>query len=267
MYEKDKKPNDLDEDLFEDPEHYEGPSAEDFLFTKEELVEKKNRKKERNTSGKLIAYVLVLALLVSGFSVWINIFNIPSFEFLRKSNELSKIENIQNYKEAVVTIEGGNSKGTGFNISPEGFIVTNHHVIDDMLSILVIFPQGEFYQATVKETYPELDIALLEIEAQNLPYLELQDQKEWKLDDHIYVIGNPLAYSQIVMEGNIAGLDSRMQISAPIHKGNSGSPVIDTNGLVIGVVYAKTIPQLGKGEESVGLAVPIDTIPVFEINK
>jgi serine protease Do len=263
MYDKDKKSNNLDEDLFEDPEHYEGPTPEDFIFTKEELDEKKNRVKERNSSGKLIAFVLVMALLVSGFSVWINVFNLPSFEFLRKSNELSKIENIQSYKEAVVTIEGGNVKGTGFNISPDGFIVTNHHVIDDMLSIIVIFPHGEFYKATVKQSYPELDIALLEIEGGNLPYLELQGQQKWDLNDHIYVIGNPLAYSQIVMEGNIVGLDERMRISAPIHKGNSGSPVIDSDGLVIGVVYAKTIPQLGKGEESVGLAVPIDKIPGF----
>lgn len=263
MYDKDKKSSELDEDLFEDPEHYEGPTPEDFLFTKEEIEEKKAREKERASSGKLIAFVLVLALLVSGFSIWVKVFNLPSFDFIKKSNELSKIENIQNYKEAVVTIEGGNTKGTGFNISPDGFIVTNHHVIDDMLSIIAIFPHGEFYKATVKETYPELDIALLEIEGQNLPYLELQEETDWKLNDHIYVIGNPLAYSQIVMEGNIVGLDERMRISAPIHKGNSGSPVIDSNGLVIGVVYAKTIPQLGKGEESVGLAVPFDKIPGF----
>ncbi|MDF0725437.1 serine protease [Cytobacillus sp. S13-E01] len=260
---KDNEENHNDQDEFvEHPVDAwdEEPSLEDFLFAEEDDEKVVKKKKQRATIGKLVVFGLVIALLLSGLGVWVQVFNLPSLAFIKKSNELSQIENIQNYKEAVVTIEGNNVKGTGFNISADGFIVTNHHVIEDLSSILVIFPKGEFFTAKVKKTYPDIDIALLEIEGTNLPYLELQKNDNWSKNDHIYVIGNPLAYSQIVMEGNILGVTNTMRISAPIHKGNSGSPVIDSDGKVIGVVYAKTIPTIGSGEESVGLAVPIDQI-------
>ncbi|WP_174732412.1 S1C family serine protease [Mesobacillus harenae] len=234
------------------------PPLEDFLFTEEELEESEKRKKNRSFSAKLIALIIAAALLISGTGVWLEVFNLPSF--IKKSNELSKIENIQNYKEAVVTIESERSKGTGFNISPHGYIITNYHVIENAGTLQIIFPHGEFFTATEIESHPELDIALLKIEGDELPYLELQEEKNWQVADPIYVIGNPLAYSQVVMEGEILQNTAPMHISAPIEKGNSGSPVINHNGKVISVVYAKTIPQIGADEDAAGLAVPVDQI-------
>ncbi|RIW38313.1 serine protease [Bacillus salacetis] len=244
----------------EETEHLNEPELEDFLFDDEE-------KPPKSRAGILltrsIAVLIALSLIISILAVWVNVFNLPSFSFLPKSNELSKIENIKDYKKAVVTIEGNGTKGTGFNISKEGSIITNHHVIESMSPITVIFPNGEIMRAEIEEDYPDLDIALLEVEGKGLPYLEIQNGGKWKKGDSIYVIGNPLAYNQIVMEGDITKSGERLFLSAPIEKGNSGSPVIDSEGKVIGVVYAITIPSIGSADDQAGLAVPVDRIPVL----
>jgi serine protease Do len=257
----DNEQNNLNDDNTPNEENIEEPPLEAFLFDEEENEKNENKKKQRAFFGKITAFIITIAMLLTALGVWVQVFNLPSFSFLKKSNELSQVENIQNYKKAVVTIEGGNSKGTGFNIDSNGRIITNHHVIDGMSSILVVFPDGEFYKAEKKKTYENLDIALLEIDGKDLPHLDIQQERNWKTGGNIFVIGNPLAYSQIVMEGNITASGDLLKISAPIEKGNSGSPVIDNKGKVIGVVYAKTLPKLGSGEESEGLAVPVDKIP------
>jgi serine protease Do len=242
---------------------HDEPDIEDFLFD-EEGEEESAKKKTRSLLAKMIAFIIALSLVISVLAVWVRVFNMPSFSFLPKSNELSKIENIQDYKKAVVTIEGNGTKGTGFNIAEDGIIVTNHHVIDNMVPITVVFPNGDIMQAELVEDYPELDIALLEIEGEGLPYLEIQEEEKWGSGDSIYVIGNPLAYNQIVMEGDITKAGKRLYLSAPIEKGNSGSPVIDGEGKVVGVVYAMTVPSLGSGENPEGLAVPVDRIPALQ---
>ncbi|TYS13809.1 trypsin-like peptidase domain-containing protein [Rossellomorea vietnamensis] len=249
--------NEEEKDIFSDE-----PDLEDFLTEEEE--EAPARKKTRSFFAKVTAYAIALSLVVSVLAVWVRVFNLPSFSFLEKSNELSKIENIQNYKEAVVTLEGSGVKGTGFNIAEEGTIVTNYHVIEDMASITVIFPSGDIMKAEPAEEFPDLDIAILEVEGKDLPYLEIQEERGGRKGDSIYVIGNPLAYNQIVMEGDISRAEDRLYLTAPIEKGNSGSPVIDSNGKVIGVVYAMTVPAIGSGKEPEGLAVPVSEIPVLQ---
>ncbi|WP_456271103.1 S1C family serine protease [Bacillus sp. AK031] len=261
---EDSKKPEMNEDKLDEREHdLDEPNIEDFLFDEED-EDKKTKSKIKSISAKVIAFAIAFSLVVSVLAVWVRVFNIPSFSFLEKSNELSKIENIQDYKKAVVTIEGNGSKGTGFNISEEGTIVTNHHVIENMLPITVIFPNGDLFQAEITEEYPELDIALLKIDGNELPYLEIQREEEWGRGNSTYVIGNPLAYNQIVMEGIITKDGQTMHLSAPIEKGNSGSPVIDMEGKVIGVVYAMTIPTLGSEEDPEGLAVPVERIPVLQ---
>ncbi|EDL65521.1 S1 family peptidase [Bacillus sp. SG-1] len=236
----------------------EEPDIEDFFMEEEESPAKS---KFRSWLAKMIAFAIALSLVISVLAVWVRVFNMPSFSFLPKSNELSKIENIQDYKRAVVTIEGNGSKGTGFNIAEDGTIVTNHHVIENMAPITVVFPNGDIMQAELVEDYPDLDIAILDVDGEDMPYLEIQEKKKGKSGDSIYVIGNPLAYHQIVMEGSITKVRERLYLSAPIEKGNSGSPVIDSDGKVVGVVYAMTIPSIGSKEKPEGLAVPVDKIP------
>ncbi|WP_209122191.1 S1C family serine protease [Alkalihalobacillus sp. BA299] len=243
---------------------YEEPRPEDFLFDEEdedsEGVEKQKRRKAFmiKTGAIVISFFLVINVL----GVWFNMFSLDALQFLRKSNELSEQEDIQLYKEAVVTIQADHAKGTGFAVSPDGLIITNHHVIDGKGKFIVSFPNGDLYEGTVIDSNEELDLAFVHVSANDVPYLTLED-KSGKIGDEIYVIGNPLMHSQIVTNGQIIENEDRLQvlkISAPIYSGNSGSPVINENGKVIGVVYARTVPSLLDEESSVGLAVPIQYV-------
>jgi serine protease Do len=250
-----------DEDIFEEP------PIEDF-FRVEEVSEKEiRRKKRRRKAVKISAVILALILLINGLAIWTNVINIPALNFVKTSYRLSQKESIQTAKQAVVTIEGEGSKGTGFNIREDGLIITNSHVIEKMITIKIYFPNGEAFKGEVVQDNPELDVAILDIKGENLPILKLQETANWKEKDHIYVIGNPLAYTQIANEGEIIGLtliNERqtpvMQISAPIYRGNSGSPVLTENNEVIGLVYATTIPKLASDEKASGLAVPIEQV-------
>lgn len=236
---------------------FEEPLLEDFLPNEEEEAIKEQSRKRRSTITKVVAFIVAFALIVSALQIWPQIFNLTSIPFLQKSAELSQQEEIQQYKEAVVTIQDQSSKGTGFNISQDGLVITNHHVIDGMNPITVTFPSGKVLEATLLVSDPDLDLAILKIEGEDLPYLPLSEHNKWRIEDPIYVIGNPLFHNQIVNEGEIlegSHPNEVLLISAPIYKGNSGSPVISSSGEVIGVVFAKSL------KEPIGYAIPIEKV-------
>jgi serine protease Do len=129
-----------DKDLFEEP------PIEDF-FRVEEVSEKdRKRKKRRQKWIKIGATILALFLLINGLAIWTNVINIPALQFVKTSYRLSQKESIQTAKQAVVTIEGESSKGTGFNIREDGLIITNSHVIEKMITIRIYFPNGQAYK-------------------------------------------------------------------------------------------------------------------------
>ncbi|MCD8501865.1 MAG: serine protease [Bacillaceae bacterium] len=179
-------------------------------------------------------------------------------KFLRTSYRLSQLEEVQFYKEAVVTIQGDRSRGTGFTVSEDGLIITNHHVIENQNQITVVFQKGERMKATVVQANPDYDIALLQVDATGLPYLEL-NEATGIIKEPIIVIGNPLSFTQIANEGYVLENGEQLLISAPIYRGNSGSPVINTKGEVVGVVYAKRKAS-EYGGKSVGIATPIEKV-------
>lgn len=241
-------------------EQYEEPSLEDFLIEEEDEEAFQRKNKRRNLLLKIGALVVVIVLIANVFNIWLNLFSLDSIQFLKKSEELSQEEMIQQLKEAVVTIHSSGSKGTGFSITEDGYILTNYHVIEGMNPIMISFPNGKRFAGEIIEESVEYDLALLKVSGNKLPYISLSEQNG-RVDERIIVIGNPLLHTQIVNDGYILehsrGYDV-LKISAPIYPGNSGSPVITENGKVVGVVYARTIPT--KDEETVGLAVPIDVV-------
>ena len=248
----------VEDEKKENENYFDEPSLEDFLPNEEEdkFLEER-QKKRRAITRKIIAIGLSLALLVSMLQIWPQIFNLSSIKFLQKSAELSQHEEIQTYKEAVVTIQDQHTKGTGFNISKDGFIITNKHVVDQMYPITVSFPNGEIFNGTIIYEDSSLDLALLEVEGENLPYLSLAKAKSWEVKEQIFVIGNPLFHNQIANEGEVLEGSSEtgiLKISAPIYKGNSGSPVINLAGEVIGVVYAIST------KDQIGIAIPIEQV-------
>lgn len=275
MQKKDQDKHDIiDEDLYEDiddEEMYElvqEARREAFRRAREERLNSKRKPPFPKWAFWLIAFAMafnIIALIPQTFSI-------PAIDFLITSAKLSTQEEIKTYKKAVVVIESTDSRGTGFSISEEGLIITNHHVIEGEETVTVAFPDEGLFQANVIESYPSIDLAILqtvvEDDVGNFPYLMLADEMDVNHEKHVYFIGNPLRFQGIVNEGMIIDYlklqnwdEEVMMIQAPIYRGNSGSPIINETGEVIGVVFA-TLHHDEHGR--VGLFVPIDYYYIYQ---
>ncbi len=159
------------------------------------------------------------------------------------------------------------SSGSGFVISADGLVVTNHHVIEDAES-LTVFLNGREYPATVKGDDPATDIALLKIDPEEpLTYLELSSSDTLRVGDWIMVIGSPLQLDNSVSVGVVSAkgrsinitpdssLENFIQTDAAINFGNSGGPLVNLKGEVVGIATA-----INFGAENIGFAVPVDTL-------
>ncbi|MBA3296301.1 MAG: trypsin-like peptidase domain-containing protein [Acidobacteria bacterium] len=153
--------------------------------------------------------------------------------------------------------------GSGFIIDRQGFILTNHHVIDNAERITVTLADGRAFRGEVLGSDPATDVALLKIPgAHDLPEAALGNSDELRVGEWVCAIGNPLGYVHSVTVGVVsfvgrklfdASLDDYIQTDAAINFGNSGGPLINTRGEVIGInsaVSART--------SSIGFAVPIN---------
>ena len=163
--------------------------------------------------------------------------------------------------------------GSGFIISSDGLILTNRHVVDDEDAVYsVALSDGTEYDAEVLAKDPVNDVALLKIEAKDLPTLELGDSDQLKIGQTVIAIGNALAeYGNTVTRGVVSGkgrrveagngsgssevLEEAIQTDAAINPGNSGGPLLDMAGNVIGINTA--VSQEG---QLVGFAIPINSV-------
>ena len=135
--------------------------------------------------------------------------------------------------------------GSGFFISGDGYIVTNAHVVEDGVEIQVELSDLQTFEAEVIGTDPNTDIAVLKIDAgdQELPALPFGDSDEMRVGDHVLAIGNPLGLDFSVSAGIVSGrnrtltggYDDFIQTDAAINSGNSGGPLLNLDGEVIGV--------------------------------
>ncbi|MEM7570629.1 MAG: DegQ family serine endoprotease, partial [Pseudomonadota bacterium] len=156
------------------------------------------------------------------------------------------------------------SLGSGFVIDPEGYIVTNNHVIDEAEEITVRFSDDREYEAVVIGTDPEGDLALLKIDAgRKLPYAKWGDSDKIRVGDWVMAIGNPFGLGGTVTAGilsarhrniNAGPFDDYLQTDASINRGNSGGPTFNMKGEVIGVNTAILSPT--GGNVGIGLAIP-----------
>jgi serine protease Do len=158
-------------------------------------------------------------------------------------------------------------QGSGFIIDPEGHIVTNNHVIADAAQVQVLLNDGRRYRAEVKGRDPKTDLALLKIDAeQPLPHVELGDSNGTRVGDWVLAVGNPFGLGGSVSAGivsargrdiNSGPYDDYLQIDAPINRGNSGGPLFDAGGRVVGVNAAIYSPS--GGNVGIGFAIPSST--------
>lgn len=262
---KDKNKRDMiDEDLYEELDEEELAellaSEREKALQKEE-AQRKNPKPKR-PFRKWMFWLIALTLAFNVLALLPQSLSIPVIDFLQTSAKLSSQDDIQDYKKAVVVIDAGDSRGTGFAISVDGTILTNQHVVAGEDTVRASFPDDGLHSANVVETYPAVDLAVLEAEGSDFPHLALADHMPYAKQKPIYFIGTPLGFQGIANEGKMIGKIQLsdwdrdvVMIKAPVYKGNSGSPVITMNGKVAGVVFA-TLKHDQHGK--VGLFVPID---------
>src|SRR5262245_2374051 len=155
--------------------------------------------------------------------------------------------------------------GSGFIIDADGYIVTNHHVVDGSKTIEVQLSDGRTFQPKVIGSDPETDIALLKIDATGLPMIPLGSSSALKVAEPVMAIGNPYGFDHTVTVGIVSGMgrfigqgrfDDFIQTDAAINPGNSGGPLINTRGEAVGINSA--IRSSSGGFQGIGFAIPVD---------
>jgi S1-C subfamily serine protease len=170
--------------------------------------------------------------------------------------------------------QGSESLGSGFVIDKAGHIVTNFHVVRGATKVQVSFSSKDKLVSTVVGLDPSTDIAVLKIQTQAsaLTPLELGNSDAVRVGDTVYAIGNPFGYTRTLTSGIVSAvqrqitapnsltIDNAIQTDASINHGNSGGPLLDAGGRVIGVtsqIYAENSQQ---GNIGIGFAVPVNTV-------
>ena len=164
------------------------------------------------------------------------------------------------------------SAGSGFILTNDGYIVTNYHVVESADTVKVTLYNGDEYEAKYVGGDEEYDIAVIKIEGSDLPAVTLGDSTALNVGDHVLAIGNPLGELTFSMSGgmvssvnraiNVGGTPFNMiQTDASINSGNSGGPLFNQYGEVVGIVSAKYSSSAGGASvEGLGFAIPMNDV-------
>jgi len=158
------------------------------------------------------------------------------------------------------------SLGSGVIVSPEGYVLTNNHVVDGATEVKVTLSDKREYEANIIGADPKTDIAVLEIDASNLKPITLGDSSKVEVGDTALAIGDPFGVGQTVTRGIISATgrgnlgiedyEDFIQTDAPINPGNSGGALINDRGELVGINTA--ILTHSEGSEGIGFAVPVN---------
>lgn len=157
--------------------------------------------------------------------------------------------------------------GSGVIVSPQGYVLTNNHVVDGATEVTVTLHDKREFKARVVGTDPRTDVAVLKIEGSNFPTLTLADSSKVEVGDIVLAIGNPFGVGQTVTAGIVSAtgrgnlgieqVEDFIQTDAPINPGNSGGALVDDEGHLIGINTAILAGNSG-GNQGIGFAVPIN---------
>lgn len=164
--------------------------------------------------------------------------------------------------------------GSGFVISSDGYIITNYHVVDGVSDITVFFSNGDSYDAIVVGGEEDNDIAVLKIDAKGLQPVVLGDSDAIQIGENVYAVGNPLGELTFTLTGGYVSAKDReitmssgtvmnmIQTDAAINSGNSGGPLFDQYGQVVGIVSAKLSNSSSSSSsvEGLGFAIPLNDV-------
>ena len=193
------------------------------------------------------------------------------------SNKLSEIQVsssdfssiIEDVVKAVVNVRTNLGQGSGVIFDENGYLVTNNHVINGATEINVIDYNGNSYNAVVKRTDANSDLAVLKIEGNGFSYLDFEDISNVHIGDRVIAVGNPLGLSFSVTEGIISGLNRQLdnsgigyiQADVPINPGNSGGPLVNSAKKIVGITTLKI-----SNSEGLGFAIPSNVVKNFAIS-
>lgn len=229
---------------------------------------------------KFLLFFLMSAILLCGgcsSAGWIGTTTIEDIDMTPRKISLESYQTapevVENVKSAVVGISanlsGGYSVGSGVAIADNGYILTNHHVVENSNSIMVYFADMTQSSAKLIWTDSALDMAIIK-SAKSLPYLECGNSKDLKVGEEVLAIGTPLTlqFKHTVTKGIVSALNRTLEVDsmggasylqnliqhdASINPGNSGGPLISLNGKVVGINTLKA----SEGE-GIGFAIPIE---------
>ena len=153
-----------------------------------------------------------------------------------------------------------------------GLVITNFHVVQNAQAVEVGLKDGRKLAADPVALNPALDIAVLRIQAKDLPTLQIGDSSKLEVGDYVVAIGNPFNLGQTVTSGIISAIDRPLgrgdprrfiQTDAPINPGNSGGPLIDLDGKVVGInsaLFSPSQTEAAAGNVGIGFAIPSDDV-------
>jgi S1-C subfamily serine protease len=167
---------------------------------------------------------------------------------------------------SVAHVQRGRAAGSGVVIAPDGYVLTNAHVVDDAKAVQIVFPEGTRYDAPVIGTDPATDLAIVRALGPSLPALELAAADTLRVGQLVIAVGDPLGLQSTVTTGVVSALgrslnarDGRtienvIQTDAALNPGNSGGPLVDTHGRVVGINTA-----IIAGAQGIAFAIPAAT--------
>ena len=180
-----------------------------------------------------------------------------------------EVEDVDDYGRTV----SGLSSGTGFFISSDGYVITNHHVIEGGTKVTVTTHNDEEYPAEIVGFEANNDLAVLKVEGENLPCVTIGSSSDLLVGDQVVAIGNVLStFTSSLTVGYVSGVDrvvdtqgvamNMIQTDVAINSGNSGGPLFNMKGEVVGITTAKFSGQSTSGVsiEGIGFAIPIDDV-------
>ena len=193
--------------------------------------------------------------------------NILTSKALRQNHPLLRDPFFRKFFGDRLPQEQQSSLGSGVIVSPDGYILTNNHVVEAADEIEVVLADGRKAPAKIVGTDPETDLAVIRIAAKNLPVIVLGHADQARVGDVVLAIGNPFGVGQTVTMGIISAVgrnnlhinqfENFIQTDAAINFGNSGGALIDTSGNLIGInsaIYSQTGGSVG-----IGFAIPVTT--------